>query len=501
MGWIGLVYLLLGAVLRPTDAQFAVPEPVMSCCEGDILLMLDSSGSIMSYEFQYMVNFLSMLLRPFSLGRGHVRVGLLQVDTKPNLEFGLDAYSTQTDLQGALKRTRQLHGDTNTEMALQQARGLLATPEGGAELPKVLLWLTDGVQPGDVDGPMAVLRREGVAILIVSVGHGNYQVLRRVVTPPIEDHLYFVDIDDINIITEDLRNAIIELLKAERLRVVQVSSQRAVLQWRPVLSAATGYYELRYGPASGASGQPLPHRRTLPGDTSSVELTDLLPQTSYTASLTPESNQEYLNTLRVTFTTTPDVAPPKGRSPAVVSVSEAGPDRVRVSWGPLQPDGVQRYQVEYGAIPSGPVRTLSLPRHQNSTLLTGLQPDTSYLVTVSTVDSSGKESAMSVRACTLEELPALADLQLTPVGRGEAEVQWQGRGAGLKGYWVSWESGGAQGSSPTASSVRYLPAGALSTRLTHLGPRSRVCVAPVYASGRGEGLCCTHSDTAYWGNE
>lgn len=89
-------------------------------------------------------------------------------------------------------------------------------------------------------------------------------------------------------------------------------------------------------------------------------------------------------------------------SPTVVSVSDSSPHQIRVSWGPLQPNRVQRYVVEYGAIPSGRVQTMTLQRQQNSTLLTGLEPGTQYLVTVSAVHADGKERAMSVRACTQE---------------------------------------------------------------------------------------------------
>lgn len=93
------------------------------------------------------------------------------------------------------------------------AKELALTPgaAGGARegLPRVLVWLTDGVKPGDVMGPMARLREEGVAVLVVSTGHGNFQVLKQVVTPPVESNLYFVDIDDMSIITDDLRDAII----------------------------------------------------------------------------------------------------------------------------------------------------------------------------------------------------------------------------------------------------------------------------------------------------
>lgn len=189
------------------------PSAVLNCCEGDVLFLLDSSGSVSSYEHSRMLSFLSELLLPFSLGEDQVRVGLLQVGTKPRLEFGFDAHSSQKSLQEALGSTKPLRGDTNTVDALSLAKEQVLRPgaPAGARpgLPRVLVWLTDGVKPGDVLGPMAQLREEGVAVLVVSTGHGNYLVLKEVVSPPVEDHLYFVDIDDMSIITEDVRNAII----------------------------------------------------------------------------------------------------------------------------------------------------------------------------------------------------------------------------------------------------------------------------------------------------
>lgn len=192
---------------------------MLNCCEGDVLFLLDSSGSVSSYEHSRMLTFLSELLLPFSLGEDQVRVGLLQVGTQPRLEFGFDAHNTQNTLQDALRNTKPLRGDTNTVGALSIAKERVLRPgaAGGARagLPRVLVWLTDGVKPGDVMGPMAELREEGVAVLVVSTGHGNYLVLREVVTPPVENHLYFVDIDDMNIITEDLRDAIIGEYRAD----------------------------------------------------------------------------------------------------------------------------------------------------------------------------------------------------------------------------------------------------------------------------------------------
>ncbi|XP_026055511.1 von Willebrand factor A domain-containing protein 1-like [Carassius auratus] len=497
-----LTCVLFSVFLWTGDAQHSVPDSVLNCCEGDVLFLLDSSGSVASYEFFRMVDFLKELLLPFSLGPDQVRVGLLQVGTEPHLEFSFDTYSSQDGLQTALGRAKQLKGDTNTVDALLMARNqvLKQGVPGGArpDLPRVLVWLTDGVDPGEVQEPMARLREEGVAVLVVSTGHGNYKVLREAVSPPAEEHLFFVDIDDINIISEDLRNAIIEIIRAERLQVKSVTSTTAQLEWRPVL-AGTGYYEIQFGPIrSGQTGGPVspgtspgtglgPFQRiTRSGDASSAMLTGLRPDTTYTVTLTPKANLEFLNSLHTTFKTQPVNPPqPEVQTLSTVSVSESSTNSVRVSWGPLLPHLIQGYTLEYSALPTGPLRVVSVSNRQDSTVLTGLQPDTQYLVTVSARQASGRERAMTVKVCTQEVLPALSDLQLQTVGNESVQLRWKGSHDGLRGYWVTWERGQSQ------RSTLYLPPNRLSTTLNHVPSRARVCVSPVYRTARGEGLCCT----------
>lgn len=93
---------------------------------------------------------------------------------------------------------------------------------------------------------------------------------------------------------------------------------------------------------------------------------------------------------------------PEVLSPAVVRVTESGATSVRLSWGPLQPQTVTSYYIEYSALPSGELRTTTVDRSQNSTRLRDLQPGTTYLVTITARHASGKEKAMSVKVCTEE---------------------------------------------------------------------------------------------------
>lgn len=89
----------------------------------------------------------------------------------------------------------------------------------------------------------------------------------------------------------------LEIIHADQLRVVNLTPHSAVLQWRPLPSGSSGHYELQYNSAWKKT------RQFLPGDSSWVALTNLEPDTTYTASLRPESNQWLFDTLFVNFTT------------------------------------------------------------------------------------------------------------------------------------------------------------------------------------------------------
>lgn len=182
---------------------------MLSCYEGDIVLLLDSSGSVSNDEHSRLISFTIDLLQPFSLGRGQVRVGLVQVGTYPKVEFGLDVHRNQASLWEALNIIQPLGGGTNTEAALRLVRCVLNEAVEG--VPKILLWLTDGAKPGNVNPLMTQFKAEGVSVLAVTTVHGDNQLLRDAVTPPVDRHLYCVDVEHVHVVTEELREAIISM--------------------------------------------------------------------------------------------------------------------------------------------------------------------------------------------------------------------------------------------------------------------------------------------------
>lgn len=84
--------------------------------------------------------------------------------------------------------------------------------------------------------------------------------------------------------------------------MVNVTPRRAKLQWCPILTAATGHYLLQYNPVRSPATSTQLH---LSGDSSWVELTNLIPDTTYKAVLHPKSTQRAFQPGSVIFSTPP----------------------------------------------------------------------------------------------------------------------------------------------------------------------------------------------------
>uniref|UniRef100_A0A7M4DW94 von Willebrand factor A domain-containing protein 1 n=1 Tax=Crocodylus porosus TaxID=8502 RepID=A0A7M4DW94_CROPO len=376
---------------------------------GDILFLLDSSGSVSYYEFSKVKEFIRDLLRPFTFGPHDVQTSIIHISTVPTIEFPFDRYPSSEAVQQAIRGTQQLMGDTNTGKALSFAKEKFFTDEAGSrpDVPKVLVWVTDGFSTDDISPPMQLLKDMGVTVFIVSTGRGNFLELSAAASQPPEKHLHFVDVDDLPIITKELRDAI----TATRLRAVDITSSSFRLMWPKLLSSGTGYYVLEYTPAE-EPGRKLTQQ--VSGDRTSLLLNDLAPETTYKVVLIPESNTQYIppQTTRVTtlqgiiWGAHIGVPRPTGLpayyteiSPTRIVISESTPHSFRVSWSPT-PDSVVSYQVLYGPLPGNSAKLLEVDGKHNSTVLENLTLNTTYLVTVAAIYKSGKERALSAKACT-----------------------------------------------------------------------------------------------------
>ncbi|XP_008576360.1 PREDICTED: ATPase family AAA domain-containing protein 3-like isoform X2 [Galeopterus variegatus] len=193
-------------------------------------------------------------------------------------------------------------GDTNTGLALAYAKEQLFAEAVGARpaVPKVLVWVTDGGSSDPVGPPMQELKDLGVTVFIVSTGRGNLLELSDAASAPAEKHLHFVDVDDLHIITQELRGSILEAM--QQLRAYEITSSSIHLAWPPLLTTNSGYYVLELVPSTK---QGAVRHQQLPGNATNWTWAGLDPDTDYDVALVPESNERLLRPLHLRVHTLP----------------------------------------------------------------------------------------------------------------------------------------------------------------------------------------------------
>ncbi|XP_041501200.1 von Willebrand factor A domain-containing protein 1 [Microtus oregoni] len=383
-----------------------------SAPQGDLLFLLDSSASVSHYEFSRVREFVGQLVSAMPFGPGAVRASLVHVGSRPHTEFTFDQYSSGQAVQDAVRVASQRMGDTNTGLALAYAKEQLFAEAAGARLgvPKVLVWVTDGGSSDPVGPPMQDLKDLGVTVFIVSTGRGNLLELSAAASAPAEKHLHFVDVDDLQIIAPELRGSITDAMQPQQLHASEILSNGFRLSWPPLLTADSGYYVLELVPSDKLSAA---RRQQLPGNATSWIWTDLNPDTDYEVALLPESNVHPLRPQYVRVRTLQEEVGPER-----IVISHTRPRSLRVSWAPaLGPDSALGYHIQLGPLPCGSLQRVEVPAGQNSTTIQGLTPGTVYLVTVTAAFRSGRERALSAKACTASGERTRAPQSVRPESR------------------------------------------------------------------------------------
>ncbi|KAM8787634.1 LOW QUALITY PROTEIN: von Willebrand factor A domain-containing protein 1 [Rhynchonycteris naso] len=410
--WTALV-LALSLALARGDAERG---PLASAPQGDLLFLLDSSASVSHYEFSRVREFLGQLAAPLPLGPGALRASLVHVSSQPHTEFPFDQHSSGADVQDAIRAATQRMGDTNTGLALAYAKEQLFAEAAGARpvVPKVLVWVTDGGSSDPVGPPMQELKDLGVTVFIISTGRGNLLELSAAASAPAEKHLHFVDVDDLYIIAQELRGSILDAVQPQQLRASEVTSSGFHLAWPGLLTVDSGYYVLELAPSAEPGTV---RRQQLPGNATSWTWGDLHPDTDYDVALVPESNVQPVRPQHLQVRTLPEEAGPER-----IVISHVRPRSLRVSWDPvLGPAAAFGYQVQFGPLQGGAAQRVDVPSGHNSTTLQGLAPGTAYLVTVTAAFRSGRERALSAKACTPNSERSRAPRPPPPPGAGGRE--------------------------------------------------------------------------------
>ncbi|XP_075993570.1 collagen alpha-6(VI) chain [Genypterus blacodes] len=141
---------------------------------GDLIFLIDSSGSIYPQDYQKMKDFMKSIISMSVISQHKVHVGVMQFSSIQQLLFPLNQYYTKDALSTAIDDMQQIGGGTQTGEAITSVSRYFQAANGGrTHLRQRLVVITDGEAQDEVKGPAAALRATGVVIYAIGVVDAN----------------------------------------------------------------------------------------------------------------------------------------------------------------------------------------------------------------------------------------------------------------------------------------------------------------------------------------
>lgn len=151
-------------------------DVIPNCIQGDIVFLIDSSGSIKIENWQFVLNFVNDIIDKMGVGPQKTQVGVCTFGNKAHVIFNLNNYTDPAQMKAAVSSAKFLDENTNTSGGIWMANKVMFTPENGDRklAPNMLIIITDGVSTYDHEKTIPYANEAKAAgIKIVSLGVGN----------------------------------------------------------------------------------------------------------------------------------------------------------------------------------------------------------------------------------------------------------------------------------------------------------------------------------------
>jgi uncharacterized protein YegL len=173
----------------------------------DIVIVMDSSGSIGAANFLIQKNFVKNLLAGLNLGRNDTRVGLINYNTRVDILLNLANFTDYNTTAKIIDDIVYTGGFTYTGLALKAANEQVLQESLGMRpilsgIPKVVIVITDGesTDPGSTLFEADRIKRREFSIISVGIGNAiNLNELVAIASSPNDQYLV-EDFDKLSII-------------------------------------------------------------------------------------------------------------------------------------------------------------------------------------------------------------------------------------------------------------------------------------------------------------
>jgi uncharacterized protein YegL len=151
-------------------------QAIEGCIQGDVIFVLDSSGSIGETNWIYVLQFVKDIVDRMGVGEQQTHVGLITYGNRAHIIFQLNNYTDSASMKAAIDGTKFLDENTNTSGGIYTAHKIMFTPENGDRplAPNMMVIITDGVSTYDNDKTIPYANEAKQAgIMVISLGVGN----------------------------------------------------------------------------------------------------------------------------------------------------------------------------------------------------------------------------------------------------------------------------------------------------------------------------------------
>ncbi|XP_011408989.2 PREDICTED: collagen alpha-3(VI) chain-like, partial [Amphimedon queenslandica] len=160
----------------------------------DMILVLDSSGSIGSTNFVRLRNFIINMLSIFTIGPDKTRVGVIRYSSSASIVIPLGSSGSYPELSSHISSISYTGGGTYTDEALTLLTSAFATTRIDEGVPRVAIVFTDGVShsPSLTLAASRAVHNAGIYTYSFGIGSGiNSDELNYIATGP--DYVFYID--------------------------------------------------------------------------------------------------------------------------------------------------------------------------------------------------------------------------------------------------------------------------------------------------------------------